>query len=356
MTEEYQKYKPDRNHLLKQVMERDSSFIYYGNFSDSVNDALIPLAENLMKKTETSMITRKRTFYILIECIQNVNRHHFNTSKKPYLPKELFFVQGDQGHFNITSGNVMKSSDMPSLRSKLMKLNSLSPEGLNAHYKTILKETVLTSKGGAGLGLIEVVRKSSNKIRFKFQQLNEKHSFFSMETTIGKKDPDNPAPVFKGINELNTLRQLYKDHSFGLTLMSRCANNELSDIEAMVYYLNIATNRPFFNTPEAALSLHGLIVQIANICYKQPEFPDPHMLFQFEIKNECRRLIIGWLVPDSESLEFFNSIGEHLNSKPASVMKLLNGLMDDPSAEVELDKIPVRNNMQLFFLQVQVGK
>ena len=356
MIEEYQKYKPDRNHLLKQVMERDSSFIYYGDFSDSVNDALIPLAENLMKKTEVSMVTRKRTFYILIECIQNVNRHHFNTSNKPDLPKELFLVQGDKGQFNISSGNVIKSSDMPSLRSKLLKLSSLSPEGLNAHYKTILKETVLTSKGGAGLGLIEVVRKSSNKIRFKFQELNEKYSFFSMETTIGKKDPDDPLPLFKGINELDTLKQFYKEHSFGLTLMSGCANNELSDIKAMVYYLNRATMRPFFNTPEAALSLHGLIVHIANICYQQPEFPDSQMLFQFEIKSECRKLNIGWLVPDSESSDFFNRIEEHLNSKPANVMKLLNGLMDDSSAGVELDKIPVRNNMQLFLLQIQVGK
>ena len=177
-----------------------------------------------------------------------------------------------------------------------------------------------------------------------------------METTIGKKDPDDPLPLFKGINELDTLKQFYKEHSFGLTLMSGCANNELSDIKAMVYYLNRATMRPFFNTPEAALSLHGLIVHIANICYQQPEFPDSQMLFQFEIKSECRKLNIGWLVPDSESSEFFNRIEEHLIFKPANAMKLLKGLMDDPSAGVELDKIPVRNNMQLFLLQIQVGK
>ncbi len=353
MTTEVQKEKLTRIHLLKQLMERDSSFLYYGNFTDSINDALIPLVENLMDKTEVSMVTRKRTFYILIECIQNVNRHHYKPDKEQNLPKEVFWVEGDEGQFNIVSGNAIESADVPSLRSKIMKLNSLSSEALNAHYKTILKETVLTTKGGAGLGLIEVVRKSSNKIRFKFKKLNEQCSFFSMETTIQKREQNPPDPGFRGIGKLEELNKFYNKLSFGLTLMGRCANNELSDIETIVHYINKLSVPEFFEKQDSAESFHGLIVHLANICFQQPKFADPHMLLQFEIENGIRNLIIGWLVPDAEASECFNRLEAHIHSQPTSVVKILNGMMNRPSPFMELNKFQVKNNNQLFTIQLQ---
>ena len=345
-----------RIQLLKQFMEKDSLFFYYGNFNDSINDALIPLAENLINKAEVSAVSKKRTFYILIECIQNVNRHHFNSKKESNLPKEIFWVEGIDDQFNIVSGNVMKSEDVPYLRSKIMKLNSLSPEALNAHYKTVLKETVLTSKGGAGLGLIEIVRKSSNKIRFKFQKLSEKSSFFAMETTIKKKEPNLTTPGFKGIENLNILKKVFKDYTFGLTLMGICANNSLSEVESMVHYINQIGSPPFFEKQKSAESFHGLLVHMANICFEQPKFPDPHMLLQFEIKNDKRELIIGWLVPDEEVSESYTRLNTHVKSEPVNVMKLLNGIMVSQSPKIELEKFQMIDNNQLITVMISQGE
>lgn len=345
-----------RIQLLKQLMEKDSLFFYYGNFTDSINDALIPLAESLIDKTEVSVVTKRRTFYILIECIQNVNRHHFSSTKETNLPKEIFWVEGMEDQFSIVSGNVMKTEDVSPLRSKIMKLNSLSPEALNAHYKTVLKETVLTSKGGAGLGLIEIVRKSSNKIRFKFQKLSEKLSFFAMETTIRKKEPSLTTPGFKGIENLNILNKVYKDYTFGLTLMGMCANNNLSEVESMVQYINMISSPQFFEKQESAESFHGLLVHMANISFEQPKFPNPHMLLQFEIKYDKRELIIGWLVPDEEVSECYTRLNAHVKSQPVNVMKLLNGIMDSQSPKIELEKFQMIDNNQLITVMISQGE
>ena len=43
----------------------------------------------------------------------------------------------------------------------------MSPEELKVHYLEKLKTTELSDKGGAGLGMIDMARKSGNKLGYK---------------------------------------------------------------------------------------------------------------------------------------------------------------------------------------------
>ncbi len=66
--------------------------------------------------------------------------------------------------------------------------------GLKEEYKRIIKSNKnrgtgkegLSPRGGAGLGFIDMARKSGNKIRFDFEQINDELSFFSVRMTINR--------------------------------------------------------------------------------------------------------------------------------------------------------------------------
>ena len=54
------------------------------------------------------------------------------------------------------------------LKDKIDKINSLSQDELKDMYKFILNHQKLTAKGGGGLGLVDIARKTGNKLDYKF--------------------------------------------------------------------------------------------------------------------------------------------------------------------------------------------
>ena len=84
----------------------------------------------------------------------------------------------------ITTGNYMISSDVPSLKDKLDLVNSMDKAELKAYYKLVLSEGTMSSKGTAGLGMIDIARKSGEKLDYNFLSINDKTSFFSLAVKI----------------------------------------------------------------------------------------------------------------------------------------------------------------------------
>jgi hypothetical protein len=361
MTKSHHIFSEERVSLYKQIMEKQLTFAYVGEFNDVVNDALIPIAENIIKKSNAPRFLRKRTFYIMIECIQNVNRHHFVIESPDKMPRELFLVQGDEGFFSIASANVMKSEDAPSLHSKLEKLNSLSEFGLDLHYKTLLKETVLSQKGGAGLGLIEVARKSSNAINFKFIELSDANTFFLMESIIQKDKEDKPDPPHYSLDYMEDLYDFYKDHAFNLTLKGNCASNTLEEIELMIGFVNKINHHPFIENPESPILFHQLINLIPTLCFSDTGFVPDEMIFQFEHLKDSKLFNIGWIVPVAYSKDcetnFHSLFAPEQTGETSSeeMMVLLGKIKESLSGEVLSKIIHGNKNDDLFVLSFPVG-
>ena len=75
-------------------------------------------------------------------------------------------------------------SGVQSLQSKIDKVNSLSKEELAVYYREVLSSNELSEKGGAGLGIIDLARKSGNKIAYEFNAVDGNFTFFTLIVTI----------------------------------------------------------------------------------------------------------------------------------------------------------------------------
>ena len=167
------------------------SFIYQGSFNDEITERIIDISEtNISSKTDQAKIVNKVSV-LLAECFQNVIRHSDNPSfKKLSLQNSGIFITRNIGKsYYITSANLIDNKEIKGLKSKLEHINNLSQEKLKQLYISILSNGEFSSKGGAGLGLIEMARKSGQKLEFDFEEINDEFSYFYLQIRL--KDPED---------------------------------------------------------------------------------------------------------------------------------------------------------------------
>ena len=82
------------------------------------------------------------------------------------------------------SGNPIRKDNVAALRDNLDRINALDKDGLKDLYKDIIKNTTISDKGGAGLGFVDMARKSGEKLEFDFPETNSDYCFFCLKVNV----------------------------------------------------------------------------------------------------------------------------------------------------------------------------
>jgi hypothetical protein len=85
------------------------------------------------------------------------------------------------------SGNAIRKANISKLQEKLEKINSLDKEGLKDLYKAIIKNTTISEKGGAGLGFVDMARKSGTKLEYEFPEMSADYAFFCLKVNVERE-------------------------------------------------------------------------------------------------------------------------------------------------------------------------
>ena len=176
--------KPDMDltrRIREKMMSEQLMFVYRGVVTNENSVALLTLLEKEMENSEFGFIGRKKLFMFVLESLQNVTRH---SEKEVYSDMSLVVYSKAKNGYTVTTGNVLESDGVNALKGKLEQINKLDPEELRTFYRQVLNSTELSNKGGAGLGLIEMARKTGNKLDYDFLKLDSKYSYFVLSKTV----------------------------------------------------------------------------------------------------------------------------------------------------------------------------
>lgn len=137
---------------------------------------------------ETSKI-KKKVFNVLVECLQNLYHHtEANLDSKGYMETDansaLVVIIRESNTFYIRTGNFIDKNKIDKLEMRLDEINSLDEEGLKLMYRENLKNSQISSKGTAGLGMIDIARKSGNKLDYQFLEVGNNSCFYSLNVKI----------------------------------------------------------------------------------------------------------------------------------------------------------------------------
>ena len=166
--------------FFDKISEDNLCLLYNGNFSDDITNKLIELSEYNMTNVEGLSKMKKKASFLMAECFQNIVRHGeiVNSEIHDDVDEGFFLTKNWQSIYYITSGNLIENKNIEDLEKQLQKVNSLSREELKLLYREVLENQELSEKGGAGLGLIEMARKSGQKLSYEFEDFNKDFSFF----------------------------------------------------------------------------------------------------------------------------------------------------------------------------------
>ncbi|MEH0154593.1 SiaB family protein kinase [Limibacter armeniacum] len=174
--------------LHKTMLDKDLILVYEGEFTQEITKSVLSMAERNMDAYGEESSTKRKVFNVMVECLQNISKHAEKFEENSMTKNNAIFMIGKKDHaYFITSGNAVMNNDVAVISSKLEEINGLDKDGLKELYKSVIKNGKLSEKGGAGLGFIDMAKKSGQKLRFDFEPIDESLTFFSLKTTVPRK-------------------------------------------------------------------------------------------------------------------------------------------------------------------------
>jgi hypothetical protein len=177
-------------------MDRNNIILSFkGEVTSELLTSILQIMENKLDDVEQNRKVRKKVYNILVECLQNLY-HHIEDIEKGEAPapnvseedrRSAIFMIGKEGdRYSIITGNFILKEEEDKLRERIDRINAMTREELKDHYKEVLNDGKLSEKGGGGLGMIDIAKKSGQKLDYSFTPLDENNSFFSLNVKVAQ--------------------------------------------------------------------------------------------------------------------------------------------------------------------------
>ncbi len=172
---------------LYDSMERKNIMLSFkGDMSTDLLTSILQIVENKLDRFGESPRIKKRIFNILVECLQNLYHHIEQPSRQsmPDAPSVIVMVAKNVSGYAIITGNFMHENNADILKNRLEQINGMTQEEVKDLYKSELSNGKMSAKGGGGLGMIDIARKSGEKLEYGFIPFGDGSSFFSLNVKV----------------------------------------------------------------------------------------------------------------------------------------------------------------------------
>ncbi|MBN2756617.1 MAG: SiaB family protein kinase [Bacteroidales bacterium] len=156
--------------------------------NDLITEILSIVENKLIERKENTRI-RKKIYNVMVEALQNLFHH---TDKLPNETNDNFgekfvtFVlkKEKEDKFSYISGNYILKSRVKFLKDRIDQIKYLTHEELQLLYKLILNNNEFSDKGGGGLGLVDIAKRTGNNFEYFFHENKKDHCFFCLKILI----------------------------------------------------------------------------------------------------------------------------------------------------------------------------
>ncbi len=171
-------------------MERNNILLSFkGDITSELLTSILQIMESKMDNMQEEPKTKRKVYNVLVECLQNLY-HHMDDAAADTGEKHrsaIFMIGKIDNKYNVITGNYILNENVSGLKSRLDEVNALTKEELKDYYKQVLNNGEMSLKGGGGLGMIDIARKTGEKLGYNFMAIDEKLSFFSLNIKISQQ-------------------------------------------------------------------------------------------------------------------------------------------------------------------------
>jgi len=177
---------PDLYSLREFCNARRIMLCFNGPMSRSLIEEIGNALRNYLQADQVQPGAAMDVFAVYIEMTQNI-RHY--AARMGYADAEatatVVIARDERGHHVVSAGNVVELTDARALVARVDALAPLDKAALKVLYKEQLRRPRNESaNSGAGLGLIDIARKSSSPLQASLFEQPDGKAFFSLTALL----------------------------------------------------------------------------------------------------------------------------------------------------------------------------
>ncbi|MBK8498430.1 MAG: hypothetical protein IPL52_06320 [Flavobacteriales bacterium] len=193
-------------HSLYDVLAADRfDLVYSGRFHDEHTADLIAIGEDASAQSGYERAHRQRLSFVMVEAYQNIVRHRARLSEtmERGAGRSLFVMRARDGGDEVVAMDPVADHETRTLDEVLARIGGSDLQQLKQLFLDRLRDGSRTVRGGAGLGLIEMARRSGNGMRHELLPLDAGHRLFVLQVVVG--GPTSKATPKDELMRLHTL-------------------------------------------------------------------------------------------------------------------------------------------------------
>lgn len=171
---------------IEEMQAKDVIMSYKGAPSQDLLNSILTIAEVKLSVIEQKAKIKKKVYHILVEALQNIYHHFdeevFNVSLEA--GAIVFILARKDDGYVIVTGNHVPSDEVITLKGHIDRINKMDREEIRKFYRQQLHGGELSEKGGAGLGILDIARRSGQRLDYDFKDSDNGSSFFSLKVKI----------------------------------------------------------------------------------------------------------------------------------------------------------------------------
>jgi hypothetical protein len=171
--------------LWAKTVQESQICSFSGVLTGETISSLLQLLDSYLKSNNAISRRKKNTVNVLIECLQNMYYHNSTLHLSGQTINGCFIsIHRDSNDIIIKSCNLVNFEKIVQLTNQIERLNAMTPLQVHQHYLEILDKGLLSPLGGAGLGLIRIIKESGSPLKFSFNQAQNNIWFFNLSLRI----------------------------------------------------------------------------------------------------------------------------------------------------------------------------
>ncbi|MCS7005222.1 MAG: SiaB family protein kinase [Cytophagales bacterium] len=173
----------------RSLQSKNIVLAYKGSASNELLDTILSIVDNKIKYLEPHAKLRRKVYTIVVELLQNIYHHLDIKTLQEYILEDLdailfLLLKTDEG-YEIIIGNYIAQKDTIALKSRLESICRMSLEEIKNTYREALNNGEFSAKGGAGLGFLDIARRSGKQLEYQFEKVPDRDfSFFTLKVKI----------------------------------------------------------------------------------------------------------------------------------------------------------------------------
>jgi len=174
--------------LQKKLKESNIEFIFSGTFSQGLIEELGLALKQRLQLQQATKSKISSAFFTFVEQTQNIKNYEISKENTQYFPviagSAVIAISRIDTGYCVNSGNTILNEDITNLKDELDKIILMDETELNSYYREVSRREIDMSTGRAGLGLIQIARKSNGKIKYKFEKIDDSYSYYTLTVTV----------------------------------------------------------------------------------------------------------------------------------------------------------------------------